>query len=265
MKAIFLDIDGVLLSGSNQKRFEHMAEVSDLAIKLNKELNNGIDYYEMVGGDKEKDNPQYIMKYGLAAVYWDWKEEAVENLRHVIDETGAKIVLSTDWRERGIETMKGLLDIKGLGKYVYGATFFPAFCDPPAKLYTEKECYEMNSESIKVFMTLYHQLSNLYPLRKDDVYSKVGSFNERSAEILEYLDRHPEITSYVAIDDIYLGCGLEKHFVWSRHAWIKKEETEQMIEALNIEDGPYHLPASVITDELKQFREKWIKDSKHYY
>ena len=31
MKAIFLDIDGVLQPGTNQKRFEHMAEISNLA------------------------------------------------------------------------------------------------------------------------------------------------------------------------------------------------------------------------------------------
>ena len=31
MKVIFLDIDGVLQPGSYQDRFEHLAEVSDLA------------------------------------------------------------------------------------------------------------------------------------------------------------------------------------------------------------------------------------------
>ncbi len=51
MKVIFLDIDGVLQPGSYQDRFEHLAEVSDLAKKLNVELNNGFDYYKLVGDD----------------------------------------------------------------------------------------------------------------------------------------------------------------------------------------------------------------------
>ena len=265
MKAIFLDIDGVLQPGSYQHRFDHMQEVSDLALKLNKELNNGFDYYAFAGGDKEKDNPSYGDKYDIAAVYWDWHPEAVENLHRVIDETGAKIVLSTDWRGRGMEAMKGLLDIKGFGKYVYGATFFPARYGEPATHYTQEEQYKMYSDYHKLNGHLTKQLSELYPSHKDVGIFISGSFEYRSAEIWEYLDRHPEITSYVAVDDLYLGCGLEKHFVWSRHGWIKKEETDKMIEALNIEDGPYHLPESVVTDELKQFREEWIKDSKHYY
>lgn len=264
MKAIFLDIDGVLQPGSYRKRQEHLDEVPELAKKLNKEIHNGFDYYEFIGGNNEKDNNHYAERNGLAAVYWDWHPEAVENLHQVLDETGARIVFSTDWRERGIDVLKAMLDIKGLGKYVYGATFFPVYYAALAKLYSAKEQDKMRADYNKTFFSLQHHLSLLYPKQKVSAFLS-GSFEYRSAEIWEYLDRHPEITSYVAIDDIYLGCGLEKHFVWSRHGWITKEETDKMIEALNIEDGPYHLPESVVTDELKQFREKWIKDSKHYY
>lgn len=265
MKAIFLDIDGVLQPGHFQNRFKHIAEISELAIKLNEELHNGFDYYALAGGDKEKDNTSYSNKYDIGAVYWDWHPEAVENLHRIIDETGAKIVLSTDWRGRGLEDMRGLLDIKGFGKYVYGATFFSASYGSAAKHYTQEERYKMWNDCNKTFENLHSQLSLQYPRHKDVGIFVSGSFEMRSVEIWEYLDRHPEITSYVAIDDIYLGCGLERHFVWSRRSWLRKEESDMMIEALGIEDGPYHLPDTVVTDDLKRFREEWIEDSKHYY
>lgn len=44
MKAIFLDIDGVLQPYGNQNRFEHISEVSALAKELNSRLHNDFVY-----------------------------------------------------------------------------------------------------------------------------------------------------------------------------------------------------------------------------
>jgi histidinol phosphatase-like enzyme len=47
MKALFLDIDGVIQSPSDQNRFEHVEEFVDLSKRLTKELNNGFDYFNV--------------------------------------------------------------------------------------------------------------------------------------------------------------------------------------------------------------------------
>ena len=265
MKVIFLDIDGVLQPGSYQHRFEHLEEVSDLAKKLTVELNNGFDYYKLVGGDKEYDNKQQVNKYDIGAVYWDWHPEAVKLLHEVIDKTGAKIVLSTDWRGRGLEEMRGLIDIKGFGKYLYGATYFPAksYSSTDGKLFSDEEMNDQYQEFNKITEVLEDGLRKIYP--PVEVCHWDRYVNYRTAEIREYLDRHPEITSYVAVDDMYIGIGLDGHFVWSEKAYIRREHADKMIEILSKEDGPYPLPAELKTEELEAWREKRVYNSPYYH
>lgn len=265
MKVIFLDIDGVLQPGSYQDRFEHLAEVSDLAKKLNVELNNGFDYYKLVGGDKEYDNKQQVNKYDIGAVYWDWHPEAVKLLHEVIDKTGAKIVLSTDWRGRGLEEMRGLIDIKGFGKYLYGATYFAAksYSSTDEKLFTDEEMSKQEQEFREITGNIQNGLGKIYPPIEVGFWERY--VNYRTAEVREYLDRHPEITSYVAIDDMYIGVGLDDHFVWSDKGWIRQEHADKMIEILSKEDGPYPLPAELKTKELEEWREKRVYHSEYYH
>ena len=189
MKVIFLDIDGVLQPGSYQDRFEHLAEVSDLAKKLNVKLNNGFDYYKLVGGDKEYDNKQQVNKYDIGAVYWDWHPEAVKLLHEVIDKTGAKIVLSTDWRGRGLEEMRGLIDIKGFGKYLYGATYFAAksYSSTDGELFTSEEMSKQEQEFSKITADIQNGLGKIYPPIEVGYWERY--VNYRTAEVREYLDR----------------------------------------------------------------------------
>lgn len=265
MKVIFLDIDGVLQPGSYQDRFKHIGEVSDLAKQLNKELNNGFDYYKLVGGDKEYDNKQQVNKYDIGAVYWDWHPEAVKLLHEVIDKTGAKIVLSTDWRGRGLEEMRGLIDIKGFGKYLYGATYFDAkpYSSTDGKLFTWEEMSEQRKEFDKITHDIEYGLREIYPPEKGGFWDRYVEY--RTAEIREYLDRHPEITSYVAVDDMYIGVGLDGHFVWSDKGRIHQEHADKMIEILSKEDGPFPLPDNLKTEELEAWREKRVYHSQYYH
>lgn len=262
MKALFLDIDGVIQSPSDQNRFKHVEEFVDLSKRLTKKLNNGFDYYKF-GGDYYDGNFRSApaTQYDIAAVYYDWRPVVVERLRHILDTTGAKIVLSSDWREKGLHNMRGLLDIHGLGKYLYP---YAPFCVPYGKFfedaYSEKQRYEMQDDTMKIQEMISDKMSELYPR---DPNKWFDGYDPRTGEIREFLDRHTEIDAYVALDDRNLSRGLEGHFV-SVYPFIEDEQVSQAIEILSHQDGPYPLPDVLKTDELEEWRKKWVYESKLY-
>lgn len=270
MKAIFLDIDGVLQPFSSQKRFDHIrnGELPNLCIALNKRVSNGFDLYKWCDGEKAlqenlRPNELNSHNYDVAAVYWDWHPEAIRLLHQVIDETGAQIVLSSDWRSKGFEACQALLDIHNFGKYLYGTTYFPATSWEFEDLFTRDEQNFMSNDWYVMQKQLYAGLKEIYPdvNDKNSIFSQ--GFNERTAEIFEYLDRHQEITSYVVVDDLYLAIGQKDHFVYSNRGHILPEHAEKMVAALEIEDGPYPLPAQLQTEQLRQWRRKWVTNSKY--
>ena len=89
----------------------------------------------------------------------------VENLRRLINETGAKIVISSSWRHSGEKVMKEMWAFRNLPGEVVGIT--PWFID--------------NDEETRSL-----------PFKEKA---------ERGQEIEAYLNEHPEITNYVIIDD----------------------------------------------------------------
>lgn len=57
-------------------------------------------------------------------------------------------------------------------------------------------------------------------------------YSYRIVEILEYVYNNPEITNYVAIDDLNLEIGLEGHFV-KTYNLINDEQADKCIKILN--------------------------------
>lgn len=87
-----------------------------------------------------------------------------DNLRWIIEETGAKIVISSTWRMSGLSEMQRMWNHRNLAGEVIGIT------------------------------TTSQQLVND---KKFKYYDEV----ERGHEIQDWLDKHPEISNYVIIDD----------------------------------------------------------------
>ncbi|MCI8729765.1 MAG: hypothetical protein HFH59_08385 [Lachnospiraceae bacterium] len=102
---VFLDIDGVLQPCSSQKRFDHNL------------IQTRADIAEKMGDSRYLE----LDKYDVAAVYYDWHKKAVENLRRLLEECGAEIVISSDWkRSKSLEQLKLLFGIHGLDSYITG-------------------------------------------------------------------------------------------------------------------------------------------------
>ena len=217
MKVIFLDIDGVIQPLWQQKRFNHMDEIEELAIELDAKI-PGHSYYDYVTKDKYPESKQdsYSRKCNLGAVCFDWSEKAINYLKDILEKHNAKIVISSDWRDFGERAVRAFLAIYNLEKYFYGMLDGISY-DPPTERQEKARDYY---ESIKV---------------------KSVSYDERAADIRDYLDFHPEITAYVAVDDRELGFPVAGHFVYCDDGVIDERKYLLMKEVISLEDGPYNL------------------------
>jgi hypothetical protein len=243
MKVLFLDIDGVLQPLGRQTRFEHEDEYPELAIRLNKEMPGDFDYADYI-----KDN--YVNTCDLGAVYYDWDKPAMDYLRHILDTTGAKIVLSSTWRDMGKRLISALMAIHQLDRYLIGATFCVTTEEKRADDYVK--AYKKEAEAEKVLKLIQAELKS--GIHKSDPKQYIY-VEQRAAEIREYLDRHPEVIAYVAVDDINLEDGLEGHFVKTNYR-LEEKHVQPCLDILNREDGPYPLKKETYAAKLEAWREK---------
>jgi len=254
MKAIFLDIDGVLQPGT-QYRFDHIraGELPALCKKLTEE--HGYDYTSILETSTHA-------KYDIAAVYYDWRDDAVVLMKRLLEEEQAVIVISSNWKANGYDTMEAFLDIWDMGKYLYGMTD-PDFTFVYRNLieredHNEVEKYwnKRSSEREKAFDALGKSLNKSYKKSENDGKGIYVGF--RTVEIREYLDRHPEITDYVAIDDMDLRDGSDGHAVKTSRGYFKEEDFAKAKAILSLHDGPYGLPPETVPEELMVYREKYM-------
>lgn len=90
--------------------------------------------------------------------------EFVDNLRWIIDETGAKIVMSSTWRFAGLKKMKQMWIDRNLPGELIDITI---------------DCVQL----------------------VDDGRAEFYDLVERGHEIQQWLDEHPEVENYVILDD----------------------------------------------------------------
>lgn len=171
---VFLDIDGVLQPCSSQKRFNH-----DL-------IQTRADIAKRMGDSRYLE----LDKYDVAAVYYDWHEKAVENLRILLESCDGEIVISSDWkRSKSLEQLKLLFRIYGLDTYV----------------------------------------TDMVPYT-DHTFKK--------EEIGEYLELHPDLGSYVVLDDLDLEKNFRGHTVCTGQLSFLTEEAMRKASRI-LEFGPW--------------------------
>jgi len=121
----------------------------------------------------------------------NFDQKAVSVLNEILDETDAEIVVSSDWKHWStVEEMGEYYEIQGIKKKPIDFT---------------KNLGQCSFQDKKSF-----QWSYTYDLEQS-----------RYVEITQYLMDHPEITQWVAVDDLHMGKHVEnsKYGAFDRDDW----------------------------------------------
>ena len=123
-----------------------------------------------------KANPEWNKMYSTAPVdvrFDNFDKKAIKVLNSILEETGAEIVVSSDWKKHAnLEELGDYYESQGIIKRPIA--FTPSFigCDKP--------------EGFEWLRSLQYE-------------------QERSLEIAQYVKDHPEITHWVAVDDLNMA------------------------------------------------------------
>jgi len=138
----------------------------------------------------------------------DFDEKAVRILNQILEETGAEIVVSSDWKRwANVEEMGEYYESKGIIR------------KPVALTPDLGECTWENPE----------RESWVWSPRWDLEMSRV-------VEIRQYLHDHPEITHWVAIDDLHLGKTDESWKNWGLTNFVLTPRSNEGIKQSGIKE-----------------------------
>jgi hypothetical protein len=115
----------------------------------------------------------------------NFDKKAIDTLNEILEETDAEIVVSSDWKRWAtVEEMGKYYESQGIKKKPID--FTPFFRDL--------------------------QAAGKIPGYDDFVWNRTDQLEqERHFEILEWLKEHPEVTHWVAIDDLNMGIPVSTH------------------------------------------------------
>ena len=126
---------------------------------------------------------QSVASLPVSARFDNFNKKAIGILNEILKETDAEIVVSSDWKRWAtVEELGEYYEEQGIIKKPIGFTKFVRDCT----------CYNEHT----------------FPWSRE-----WGLEQERSIEINQYLIDHPEITHWVAIDDLNMGIP-HKHESW---------------------------------------------------
>ena len=105
MKAVFLDIDGVVQPYNSEIRYREFPNAKRIITELSEK--HQIDY------------SKYHV-YDVLAAYYDWNKNAIQRIKTVLDATDSKLIIASNWRSiYEPNKMHDLLEIHDLGSYWY--------------------------------------------------------------------------------------------------------------------------------------------------
>jgi hypothetical protein len=138
----------------------------------------------------------------------DFDEKAVRILNQILEETGAEIVVSSDWKRwANVEEMGEYYESKGIIRKPIALT--PDLGD----------CTWENED------------------RENWVWSPRWDLEmSRVVEIRQYLHDHPEITHWVAIDDLHLGKNGESWKNWGLDNFVLTPRSNEGIKQSGIKE-----------------------------
>jgi hypothetical protein len=103
----------------------------------------------------------------------NFDEKAIKVLNEILKETGAEIVVSSDWRLYA--------NLEELGEYY------------------------LSQGIIKAPIAVTSRIEDIEPGAWNLLRYRADKELERSIEILDWLDKHPEVTNWVAVDDLNMS------------------------------------------------------------
>jgi len=116
---------------------------------------------------------QSVDSLPVVARFDNFNSKAINILNEILEETNVEIVVSSDWKRWAtVEEMGEYYESQGLKKKPIGFTKFLQDCEVPQNF----------------------PWSRTYDLEQS-----------RSLEIKQYLKEHPEVTHWVAVDDLNMG------------------------------------------------------------
>jgi hypothetical protein len=133
----------------------------------------------------------------------DFDPIAIKLLNRILDETGAEIVVSSDWRNWStLEQMQEMYAIRGIKRPI-SMTKFLSEC-------TEPDEFIWNSE--------------------------VDLEQTRSLEILQWLADHPEVTHWVAVDDLDMALRKTSNFTWGLENFVRTPRMREGIKQTGVKE-----------------------------
>lgn len=143
-------------------------------------------------------------KEGLDSTFDRFNDKAIKVLNDIIEKTDCEIVISSDWRFHGtLEQMQELYKIRGIKKSPIGYT--PSAISNTSKFWSSKS--EPNET--------------------------------RSYEIKDWLEEHPEVTHWVAVDDLDMSNHfgpISGNYIWGLDNFVHTPRSSEGIKQSGIKE-----------------------------